>query len=393
MDKKKLAINILSIIGLILSIELCVVFINANFIDGASPSICAINEAYDCDKVAKSPFSQFLGVPLSLWGVILYVFFLVMNNVEKLKTKKFLGFLEVFKNPNSYMHCIGVIAFIFSMFLAFISKVLIESVCIFCLITYFINLAIALVAKQWGAGFFFEIKNSFKDFLSAIKQPKYAIAFVLVVLMATGCLYYLETTKVLTPNVWYTSKQAKEKTIHGIRGNVLGNENATIIINEYMDFNCGGCFFANVYLHRAAMEFENIKIIQHNLPLEKECNHNMKFDGHKGSCMKSRYALAAAKQNSYWDMSNILFFAQDIQTEADILKYAKKIKLNTKKLEADANSEEIKKELEESILDADEKEVRATPTIFIGIKKLEGVPSYPEFKQMIIEQGGIEKQQ
>ena len=71
----------------------------------------------------------------------------------------------------------------------------------------------------------------------------------------------------------------------------------------------------------------------------------------------------------------------------------KKIKLNTKKLEADANSEEIKKELEESILDADEKEVRATPTIFIGIKKLEGVPSYPEFKQMIIEQGGIEKQQ
>lgn len=393
MDKKKLAINILSIIGLILSIELCVVFVKANFLEGAGPSICAINSAFDCDKVAKSPFSQFLGVPLSLWGVILYIFFLVMNNVEKLQTKKFLGFLEVFKNPNSYMHCIGVIAFIFSMLLAFISELIIESICIFCLITYFINLAIALVAKQWGAGVFFEIKNSIKDFISAIKVPKYAIAFILVVLMAGGCLYLLETTKILTPNVWYSSKKVKQNTIHGTTGNLLGAEDGTLIINEYMDFNCGGCFFANVYLHRIAQEFENVKIIQHNLPLEKECNHNMKFDGHKGSCMKSRYALAAAKQNKYWDMSNILFFAQDIQTEADILKHAKKIKLNTKQLEQDANSEEIKKEITDSILEADSKEVRVTPTLFVGMKKLEGIPSYPEFEQIVIEQGGIKKKQ
>ena len=158
-----------------------------------------------------------------------------------------------------------------------------------------------------------------------------------------------------------------------------------------MDFNCGGCFFANLYLHRIANEFENIKVIQHNLPLEKECNHNMKFDGHKGSCLKSRYALAAAKQNKYWEMSNILFFIQDIQTEEDILKVAKTRKFNIKKLKEDANSEEIKNELKEGILEADSKDVNVTPTIFIGIKKIEGIPSYPEFEQIIIQQGGIKK--
>lgn len=391
MDKKKLAINILSVIGLLLSIELCKVFINANFIDNATPSICAINTEFDCDKVAKSPFSQFLGVPLSLWGVILYLFFLIMNNVEKLQTKKFLGFLQVFKNPNSYMYCIGIFAFIISMFLALISKFEIQSICIFCLITYFINLAIALVAKEWGKGVFFELKNSFKDFIAAIKQPKYAIAFIIVATLGVGLLYILNATKILTPNVINRANEAKKIILKEATGNLLGKEDASLVIHEYMDFNCGGCFIANLYLHRIATEFENVKVIQHNVPLEKECNHNMKFDGHKGSCMKSRYALAAAKQNKYWQMSNILFFAQNIEDEKDIIKIAKQRKFNVKKLQEDANSEEIKNELKESILEADSKDVSVTPTIFVGMKKIEGIPPYPEFEQIVIKQGGKKK--
>ena len=391
MNKKKIVINILSILGLILSIYLCKVFINANFLDGAAPSACAINAEYDCDKVAKSPFSQFLGVPLSLWGVILYLFFLIMNNIEKLQTQKFLGFLQVFKNPNSYMYCIGIVAFTISILLALISKLFIHSICIICLITYFINLAIALTSKEWGAGIFYELKNSIKDFIEAIKQPKYALAFTIVVLIFGSCLYFLNATKILTPNVWYQKKQTKQAIIKEPTGNLLGKENATLIIHEYMDFNCGGCFFANLYLHRIATEFDNVQVIQHNVPLEKECNHNMKFDGHKGSCLKSRYALAAAKQNKYWIMSNILFFAQDIEKEDDILKLAQKRHFNIKKLREDANSEEIKKELKDGILEADSREVNVTPTIFVGMKKIEGIPSYPEFEQIVIQQGGKKK--
>ena len=393
MDKKKLAINILSAIGLILSIELCVVFINANFIENATPSICAINSSFDCDKVAKSPFSQFLGVPLSLWGVILYLFFLIMNNVEKLQTKRFLGFLQVFKNPYSYMHCIGIFAFICSMFLALISELLIHSICIFCLVTYFINLIIALVAKQWGAGFLFEIKNSFKDFFAAMKQTKYAIAFIIVVYLATNALIYLNDTKILTPNVWYQSKYAKKEARREVDGNILGNKNASLVIHEYIDFNCGGCFFANLYLHRIANEFENVRVVQHSLPLEQECNHNMKFEGHKGSCLKSRYALAAAKQNKYWIMSTLLFFEKEMNSEDNILKVAKKRHFDLKKLREDANSEEIKEELKQSILEADAKNIKVTPTIFIGMKKLEGVGPYQELEKIVIEQGGIKKSQ
>ena len=100
-------------------------------------------------------------------------------------------------------------------------------------------------------------------------------------------------------------------------GNTLGAKDADIVINEYMDFNCGGCLIAHLYLHRIIDEFDNIKVIQHNLPLEKACNHNMQDEGHKNSCLKTSYALAAAKQNMYWEMADILFF-QNPETDAEL---------------------------------------------------------------------------
>ena len=124
---KRIGITILSLIGLALSIELCIVFYKANFLQNAAPSICAINDAFDCDGVAKTQYSQFLGVPLSLWGVLLYLFFLFMTYVDKIKNIKFLGFLNVFKNPTSYIFCIGILSFIISMILGGISVLKINS--------------------------------------------------------------------------------------------------------------------------------------------------------------------------------------------------------------------------------------------------------------------------
>ena len=91
---KRIPIILLSLLGLALSIELCIVYYNANFLIDAQPSICAINEAMDCDGVAKTVYSQFLGIPLSLWGVCLYLFLLFMTLVDKIKKIKFLSFLN-----------------------------------------------------------------------------------------------------------------------------------------------------------------------------------------------------------------------------------------------------------------------------------------------------------
>ena len=389
---KRIIITALALIGLALAIELCVVYYNANFAIDAKPSICAINDMMDCDGVARTSYSQFFGVPLSLWGVILYLFFLFMTFVDKLQNLKFLGFLKVFKNPTSYIFTIGLFSFIVSMILGGISVFKINAVCVFCFMTYFVNLLIALNAKTKGITVLDEVKICISDFFEALKNVKYAICFYLLCAIVAGVLYYTTVSNILSPQIALQNslKQQSREYKDLEDGNTLGAKDADIVINEYMDFNCGGCLIAHLYLHRIIDEFDNIKVIQHNLPLEKACNHNMQDEGHKNSCLKTSYALAAAKQNMYWEMADILFF-QNPETEKEIIEKARLLDFDIKKLKEDANSEEIKNEIADSVKDADSKEIVATPTMFIGMKRIVGVGTFPNFRQLIISEGGKEK--
>ncbi len=389
---KRIAITILSIIGLALSIELCVVFYNANFVVDATPSICAISETMDCDSVARTAYSQFLGIPLSLWGVCLYLFFLFMTYVDKIKNIKFLGFLGVFKNPTSYIFCVAALSFIISIILGCISVFKINSVCIFCFMTYLVDLIIALTAKDWKKGIISEIKTAIEDFKEAISVPRYAFWFTLIVLLAIAVLTYTSVSNILSPqmikkSLWENTFQNYNKITNG---KIMGPKNAEITIHEYIDFNCPGCFYANLYLHRIVDEFENVNVEQHILPLEKNCNHNMQHEGHSNSCIKAQYALAAAKQNKYWEMADYLFLDAP-ENEKEILEMARLLNFDVKKLKEDANSEDIKKEIKQGILNADSKEIVGTPTLFIGMRKEVGIGSYPELKQIIIKEGGKEK--
>ena len=390
---KRIWVSLLCMIGLALSVELCVVYYNANFVQDAAPSICAISEKMDCDGVAKTAYAQFFGVPLSLWGVFLYLFILFMTFVDKIKKLPLLGFLQVFKNQQSYIFCLSALAFLLSMCLASIAIFKIDSVCLFCLMTYFVDLTIALTTKDWKSGLLFELKNSINDFLEAIKVPRYAISFIAVVSVFVGFLYVTSSSNILAPQLERQKmfkSMANSVKLAQYSGNELGNPQADIVIEEYMDFNCGGCFIAHLYLHRIVEEFENVRVIQRNLPLEKICNHNMQNEGHKNSCLKTQYALAAKKQNKYWQMADILMIDSP-DDEKQILEAARLSDFDIKKLKEDAHSEEIAKEIQATIAEADSKEIYGTPTILIGMKTLLGVNKYPEFKQLIIDMGGKEK--
>ncbi len=389
---KRILIILLSLLGLALSIELCIVYYNANFLIDAQPSICAINEAMDCDGVAKTVYSQFLGIPLSLWGVCLYLFLLFMTLVDKIKKIKFLSFLNVFKNPQAYIFCVALLSFIISMWLGFISVKKINSICIFCFMTYIIDLIIALIAKDWEQNLVYEIKTSINDFIEAIKVKRYALWFFLLVALGFSIVSYTYVSNILAPQVAKRNEMMlfmnEYKDITD--GKTMGKPDADIVIQEFIDFNCGGCFLANLYLHRIINEFENVKVEQYLLPLEKSCNHNMQHEGHKNSCIKAKYALAAAKQNKYWQMSDIIF-GENPEDEKELIEKARFLDLDIKKLKEDAHSDEVKQEITDSIKFADSRNINGTPTIFIGVRRILGVNSYPEFKQIIIEQGGKEK--
>ena len=73
MDKKKtIFIALFALIGLVLTVELTLIFFKVNFNDSYSASFCSVNNLIDCDGVAKTNYSLFLGIPLSFWGMFFY---------------------------------------------------------------------------------------------------------------------------------------------------------------------------------------------------------------------------------------------------------------------------------------------------------------------------------
>ena len=387
---KNFLIFILAFIGLILAGELCKIYYDANFNPYALASFCSVNNLIDCDGVAKTVYSQFFGIPLCLWGVLFYLFVILMLFSKKLSNFKIFKFLEVFKNPHVYIFCLGILAFTISMILAFISIFEIKKICVLCFATYFVDLAIAIIAKDTTKSIFYEIKQSVFDFIDAIKIKKYLIAFITVILIATGILVFTTKSNILTPQLKIEKVKYSSNQNIITKDNTMGEATAKIIIHEYMDYNCASCYLTNISLKRIVSELNGVFIIQHNLPLDGECNP-LVTKGHVGSCQMARYALAAKKQGKYWEANEILF-EKTPNSEKEILNLLKQIKgIDVKALKEDANSIEIKEELTKEISNAIQNKIEATPTVIINMEKITGNIPYYELKTKLMNAGATEK--
>jgi len=393
--KKKIAIAILAIIGLITTIKLAIIYYEANFNPYALASFCSVNEFIDCDGIAKTSESQFLGIPLAYWGIFLYAFIFLMLIVDKLKNILFLKFLEVFKNPLDYIATLGIISFVISIILLFLSLFEIKKLCILCAATYFLNLFIAMIATDFNnGGFVRSFKQSVQDFIDAIKVKKYLIAFICVMIAAIAGLAYTRISYVFAPQV-KKSLEFKEfikakKNKYAVSGNILGAKEPKVIVYVYSDYQCPICPAQNIMMHKLVKEFQDVQIVHRNLPLDTECNAHLVRPFHKGSCVAARYELAAAKQGKSWDMSNILFQYKP-KTEEEILKLAKGLHLDLNKLQEDANSIEISQELRKEIDEAYKKGINGTPTVLIGKDAFVGIRPYNEYKEWFIKEGGTKK--
>lgn len=391
---KRILLILLAIVGIVTSIKLTIIYFDVNFNPYSLPSFCSINNFVDCDAVAKTSFSQFLGIPLALWGLCLYLFILFLCCVDYLKNIKIFSFLEVFKNPQSYIYSITLFSFLISMLLASISIFKIEKICVLCVLTYFLDLTLAMVARSWGAGLVYDIKQSILDFIDAVKVKKYLIAFICLFLLGSVVLTYTTLSNVLTPQIKkYESieffKNLKTNP-YKVNGNLLGDEDAKIIIHEYIDYNCPSCYISNIMLHRAVAELSNIQVIQHNLPLDSECNPYLPGQVHEGSCMLAKYAIAAREQNKFWDMNELLF-ENTPKTEKEVLELSRKLKLSVPDLYEDAHSDAAKKELAKEIKYSADEGIIGTPTLIINMNKYTGVVPYYELKDKLIKMGAIER--
>ncbi len=387
-DKRKLFIQILSVAGLALSIKLAMIYYVANYEKYALASFCSINSFIDCDGAARTKVSQFLGIPLAYWGMIFYLTTLFLTFVDRLKNIKFLKFLEVFKNPMQYIAVIGTFAFTISMILASISIWGIKKLCILCVITYFIDFLIAIIAIKGWREYFTSFKTTVIDFIDGVK--KYPKTFIILLICAISFLTYSEMADPFIPHIRKSKEVSKyikmKENPYRINGNTLGTENADVIVDLYSDFRCPMCYVHNIMLHQAVSEYSNIKIIHHNFPFDKECNYELQFTMHPGACYMARAVLAAGKQGNYWGMSSLLYENHPMNDD-QLSKLIDKLGLNKQKFFEYMNSKEANDKIQDELYKTYELDLDSTPTIFVNGEKRVGLMAYEDLQKLLEEHG------
>lgn len=387
---KKMLIILLAFIGILLSIELAHIYYVANYEKYALSSFCSINDFVDCDGAARSTVSQFWGIPLAYWGIMFYLTVLFLSVVDWFQKVKFLKFLEVFKNPMAYIAMLGTLAFVCSMVLAGLSLFKIHKLCILCVITYFIDLCIAIVASQANIKTLFKsIKTTYFDFIDGVKQ--YTKTFIILLILVISFFTYSGVTYNFVPHVKKQKAILKYRDMkfnpYRVTGNLLGAENGNVVIELYSDYVCPLCYIHNIMLHKAVKEFSNIKIIHHNYPFDKECNPYISVNMHPNACFMAKGAIAARNQGNYWGMSSLLYENQP-KNMNDMLKLANQLGFDTDKFITDFYSKETLDEIEEELNNANNVlNIDSTPTMYVNGDKVVGVKPYYELKDLLIEHG------
>ena len=151
---------------------------------------------------------------------------------------------------------------------------------------------------------------------------------------------------------------------------IVGNKNATKIIYEFVDYNCGYCLKFHQQVLSVLNEDQNTKLIIMQMPILGE-----------SSITFSKIAVAASFQNKFEEVHNYLYSSDRKSKMANILGDLFLMNVDIAQLEKDMNSEEVSKVILSHEQFVNDFKFNGTPAIIIGETI---IPGYIE-KDKIIE--------
>lgn len=137
---------------------------------------------------------------------------------------------------------------------------------------------------------------------------------------------------------------------------IKGNPDAPITIVEWADFECPACRAASSTLSELVKKNQNVRLVFKNYPL----------DIHPNAEKAARAAMAAHRQDKFWEMHDALFSADPPLTKERMEQLAKSIGLDMKQFDQDLRSEEVADAVARDRKQGEVVRLRATPTLFIN---------------------------
>ena len=313
--------------------------------------ICNINSFFNCDTTTNSPFSNIMGVPISIFGVLIGAFILA-------------GFLfknEVTEGTN---HLIVLVNAVGCFVLFLYSLIGLGGLCPMCTIYYVLS---------WIAAYMFYKQSSVK-----LIDPKTFGVYAVIALISSGILY-----KTVSDKNTYNSKMADSLLTQYWGLPNLGNpkvdsdyriisasekfNEAPLQVTFFSDFQCPACAALSRNTHQIINKYKGKINIQYMFyPLDHNCNPSMKRPLHPLACQGAY--LASCLPSKFGQVHDDIFNNQASLTQKWLNDYAKKE--NVTECMKDPKT---KKKVQDIIAATSTFNIRSTPTMLVNGVKIEGV--------------------
>jgi protein-disulfide isomerase len=141
------------------------------------------------------------------------------------------------------------------------------------------------------------------------------------------------------------------------RDHIRGPMEAPVTLVEYGDFECPYCGRAEPIVRELLRDFGDVRYVWRHLPLS---------DVHPNAQLAAEAAEAAADQDAFWEMHDLLFQHQDALKPDDLISYAEELRLDVDRFTRALREHTGAVRIAEDIDSADLSGVSGTPTFFVN---------------------------
>jgi uncharacterized membrane protein/protein-disulfide isomerase len=313
-------------------------------------SFCTISDVVNCDRVAVSPYSVVLGIPVALWGVIGFGLAAALAAAALRSSAASMAW-------SGLLLLDGAFAVLASIVLAFISEFEIGALCLLCAGGWLSALVLAESARRacHDRGALAAVGDGLALLRSRPGRTVAAGAVAVAALTAAGILY---------PRYW-DRPVARPAPVAGAPTTIPAAAGASpSVLVEYSDYECPFCARAHEDSRLLREKRPDITLVRRHFPLDSTCNAAVKRQMHATACMLARAAICAQEQGKFNEMDDALFRNQ--KEGRPVMDIVRSLGIEPGRFQACIGAPETERRLQSDIAAALRDGVRATPTYVIG---------------------------
>jgi protein-disulfide isomerase/uncharacterized membrane protein/rhodanese-related sulfurtransferase len=333
-----------------------------------SPSRPMVCLGTGCDAVRASAYSSLWGVPMPAFGVLGYTLLAILIVAESL-----------FPGPLARLARYAILGitgfgFLFSLYLEYLQAFVIHAFCAWCVTSGVAMSALFALAMV-------NLRRAGPEPEPSAQLARARSLFAVCVAgLAVGvpAFYLLALHSQLAPPPPQATPVNLAERLARPGSHQAGNPEAPLTVVEFADFECPVCGRGEAAARAIRTQYaRQVRFVFRQFPLERI---------HPFAEKAAEASECAGEQGKFWEMVDKLYSRQDDLGIAGLERDAAELGLDRPRFDQCLTGGAMAGQVRQDAEDGRALGVRATPTWFIGQKRIEGVLTAAQFSQLIGEQ-------